>query len=120
MSIGSRLRELRLKKGLTIVELAKILDSAKTTIANYETDKRNPSYDMLKQIADFYGVTVDYILGLTDNPNIYKEVEKIPEEMRNVGVKYLYLAKELEDKEIDADKIKQIIKLIEGKDKERP
>lgn len=113
MSIGNRLRELRLEKGLTIVELAKVLDSAKTTIANYETDKRQPNYDMLKRIAEFYNVTIDYLVGITDNPNIYEEVEKIPDVLRETGVEYIYLAKEMQDKKMSPKQIKKIIRILE-------
>lgn len=57
------LRDLREKRGLTLEQVAEALDSKNQYISNYELGKRRPDYDMLIKFADFYGVTVDYLLG---------------------------------------------------------
>lgn len=66
MSFGKRLKKLRLKKNLTQAELAKILKIGESTVSFYEANKREPDYEMLKRIADFFNVSVDYLLGRTD------------------------------------------------------
>ncbi|MBO8128970.1 MAG: helix-turn-helix transcriptional regulator [Peptococcaceae bacterium] len=66
--LASRLRLLRTKKGLSQRELAKLIKIAPSTLAMYEVGKREPDYNTLEKIADFYGVTTDYLLGRTDNP----------------------------------------------------
>lgn len=62
-SFGLRLKHLRIEKGLTQDELAKVLGVAKSTISLYETGKREANYEMLSKIADYFGVTVDGLLG---------------------------------------------------------
>lgn len=66
--IGARLRELRAKAELSQEELAKHLQMARTTLAMYETDRREPDYTTLKRIADYFQVSTDYLLGRTDDP----------------------------------------------------
>ena len=68
MTFGARLRELRQNKGMTQAELAKALALGESTISFYEADKREPDYQTLKAVADFFGVTTDYLLGRTDDP----------------------------------------------------
>ena len=63
---AERLKELRIEKGLTQIELAKQLNLDKSTIAKYETYKIEPSITMLKQFCKFFNVSADYLLGLED------------------------------------------------------
>lgn len=62
MSIGSKLTDLRNEKGLTRIQLANILDVPMTTLRNYETDSREPGHKFLVKVANYFGVTTDYIL----------------------------------------------------------
>lgn len=61
-----RLKELRYKKELSQRELASILNMSPSTIAMYETGQREPDAETLSKIADFFGVTIDYLLGRTE------------------------------------------------------
>lgn len=61
-------RRLRKSKGLTQMQLAKILHVNQTTVSHWEIDQSIPDPVMLKQLSSFYGVSVDYLLGRTDNP----------------------------------------------------
>ena len=65
MSLGKRIKKLREEKGLSQREMAKLLSMGSSTIAMYETDKRNPDYDTLKIFSEFFNVTTDYLLGLS-------------------------------------------------------
>lgn len=65
---GQRLRFLREQQGLTQPELAQRLDTVKQNISRYELNLAEPEYSILIQIADYFDVTVDYLLGRTDNP----------------------------------------------------
>ena len=58
-----RLRELRLEKGLTILQVSLELEVSHTTIQQYETGTNEPNIAMLIKLADFYGVTIDYLVG---------------------------------------------------------
>lgn len=61
--LKDRIAELRKEKGLSQVALAKQLDVDSSTIAKYETGDRFPDVIMLMKLADFFDVSVDYIIG---------------------------------------------------------
>ena len=63
MSFGHNLTALREQSGLTRKELAERLDLPYTTLRNYETDQREPGYQLLRRMAAFFSVTVDELLG---------------------------------------------------------
>lgn len=64
--LGKRIRELRIKKGLTQQRLAEMLNTTKGTISNYETGYSTPDYETLQKLADIFNVTTDYLFGRTD------------------------------------------------------
>lgn len=66
MSLGNRIKELRVEKGLTQEELGKLLSKTKNNISQYETDKRSPDPATLQYLADFFRVSTDYLLGRSD------------------------------------------------------
>lgn len=57
------LRELREKRGLTLEQVAEGVGLRNQYISNYELGKRRPDYDTLCKLADYFGVSVDYLLG---------------------------------------------------------
>lgn len=61
--IGKKLKELRIKKGFTIVQLCERIKMNPNTYAKYERDERDVSTEILCKIADFYDVTTDYLLS---------------------------------------------------------
>lgn len=61
-----RLKELRKEKGLKQQELADEINVSKSAIGMYELGKRLPPSDVLEKLADFFGVTSDYLLGRTN------------------------------------------------------
>lgn len=65
--LGERLKELREEKGLTQRRLADQLGVHSVTYLHYEKDQRQPPLSLLADIAIFYGVSVDYLLGLSDS-----------------------------------------------------
>lgn len=60
---GSRLKDLRKEKGITQKQLADMLKVGRPTIAGYETKGKEPDFDTVVLLADYFGVTVDYMLG---------------------------------------------------------
>ena len=64
--ICMRLRDLREDRDLTQTELAKLLQIHQTTYSDYERGKLNVPLTALDKLADFYHVSVDYLLGRTD------------------------------------------------------
>lgn len=67
-----RLKELRQSRGISQVKLSMDLDMNQNTISRYETGKREADYDSLIKIANYFNVSIDYLFGRTDNPNINK------------------------------------------------
>lgn len=65
-----RLRQLRTERGLSQIRLAMELSVSQHTISRYETGEREADYAMLIRIADFFGVSVDYLLERTENPKM--------------------------------------------------
>ena len=59
-----RLKELREEKQLSILALSKILKVSHSTVLRWETEKRIPSIEHLYNIAEFFGVSADYLIGL--------------------------------------------------------
>ena len=71
MTFGERLTQLRKENGYTTRnEFADKLGIPSTTLRNYETDVREPGHTFLKQISEFFNVSVDYLLCLTDEKEV--------------------------------------------------
>lgn len=80
IKIGDRFKSLRLANGLTQAQLANEIGIPRTTYANYESNKREPTLSALKQIAIALNVDIDYLLDssynkVVDLDNIEKEEE---------------------------------------------
>ncbi len=67
-----RLKDLREDMDLTQAHIAKFLNCEQNTYHQYETCKRQIPLDLLVKLAIFYNTSIDYILGLTDDPKPYK------------------------------------------------
>ena len=63
MTIGERIAQLRKSRSMSQFQLAKTLNIATSTLGMYETNKRKPNMEMLEKLADFFGVSIDYLLG---------------------------------------------------------
>ena len=63
---GELIKSLRMSRGLNQVELAKIFNVTKQSVSNWENENIMPSVDMLVKIANYFGVSTDYLLGLTE------------------------------------------------------
>ena len=65
-----RLKQLRKARGISQVKLAMDLNTGQNTISRYENGEREPNIDELVKLADYFGVSLDYLLERTDNPEI--------------------------------------------------
>ena len=68
----TRLKLLRKKRGLTQIALQMQTGIDQSLLSQYENGKRIPPTDSLLILADFYGVSIDYILKRTDFPELHK------------------------------------------------
>ena len=67
-----RLKELRKKRKISQLKLAMDLQLNQNAISRYETGVREADYSTLIKIADYFDVSIDYLLERTDNPERYK------------------------------------------------
>lgn len=67
-----RIAELRKAKGVSQIRLAMELNTTQNTISRYETGEREPGIAELIKIADYFGVSVDYLIGHTDDPKLHR------------------------------------------------
>ena len=73
-----KIRELRNLFGLSQKELAKSLSIPQNTFSQYETGKRAPDFETLKKIANYFNVTVDYLLGDSSEPLPQTGIIRVP------------------------------------------
>lgn len=70
MSFSNRLKELRLSKNLTQKQVYEAVGMSAIGYQRYEYGDREPAYQKLIALADYFDVSIDYLVGRTDNPNI--------------------------------------------------
>ncbi|SHE94827.1 Transcriptional regulator, contains XRE-family HTH domain [Thermoanaerobacter uzonensis DSM 18761] len=119
--LGERIKELRKKKGVTQKELALYLGVSDRAVGYYESGQRTPPPDILQKIADFFHVSVDYLLGRTD---VYSPTDEITEAVSDDPELFEFwnTLKEREDlkllfkqtKKLSPKEIKQIIRIIKA------
>lgn len=116
------LKSLRKANGLTQDELAKILKISRSTVGMYENGSREPDYETLESIADFFNVDIDYLLGRTNKttliPDTHYYLNDDARELaqfmfENPEYKVLFDASRKVKKE-DIDFVKQMIDRVRG------
>lgn len=65
----NRLRLLRKEKNITMKQLGLLFGAAESTVSHWETGKREPDNETLSRLADFFGVSIDYLLGRNETKN---------------------------------------------------
>lgn len=71
---AKRLKKLRLEHHLTQEELAPELEISRSTLGMYETGKREPDFETLEIIADFFNVDMNYLIGFSDDPQDWEKI----------------------------------------------
>lgn len=66
-----RLRDLREDKDLTQENIGKVLQCSQACYSQYERGTRDIPTDVLIKLAEFHNTSIDYLLGITDNPEPY-------------------------------------------------
>ena len=72
-NFGEHLKKLRKSNNLTQKQLAELTNTSERGIQNYELNQRKPTFDILISLADYFDVSIDYLVGRTDNPKINKK-----------------------------------------------
>jgi len=101
--LNQRLELLRKEKHLTKKQVADFLKIDQSTYGKYELNKREPDFDTLQKLADFYDVSVDFLLGRTDIRNYHVseaqsgymiDVSGLPEEIIKQAEDYIEYLKQ--------------------------
>lgn len=64
----NRIKDLRLASGWTQQDLAEKMQTAKSVISRYETERLGLDADLINRFCDLFGCTADYLLGRTESP----------------------------------------------------
>ncbi len=71
-NFSERIRELRRKNGMTQKALGEIIGVRQDSISIYESGKHYPEVRNLLILADYFGVSLDYLMGRTDDPEVHQ------------------------------------------------
>ena len=71
-----RIRDMRTDRGLTQSQIAELLHVSQNTYSQYEIGTTRFPLDAVIKLAEYYGVSVDYLVGLTDEPTPYPRKRK--------------------------------------------
>lgn len=77
LSFGKRIAVLRKELGLSQTDLANKLTTSVSVVSRYELDKMTPSVDTAKNLAKILNTSVGYLLGETDNAQLFKNPEML-------------------------------------------
>ena len=72
MDFSERLKSLRIEKNFTQADFAKSVGMSLRAYQYYETGAQEPTLSKLIALADFFGVSIDYLVGRTNNPDVNK------------------------------------------------
>ncbi len=85
------LKDLRQKRGVTGETVANAVGISESAYRNYERGVREPSFDTLCKLADYYGVTTDYLLGRKPLSTPFEDLRLLADSEKNVLTKYISL-----------------------------
>ena len=74
-----RLKELRIANNVSQTEIANLLDVTRQAYSRYELGQRELGYDMLCKLADYYNVSVDYLIGHDSSPLVERPMSAVAE-----------------------------------------
>ena len=81
---GDRLKELRKERNLTQEEISEICQVAKQTISNWENNVTQPPFEIVKKLAHYFGVTIDYLLNFTQDD--MDNMERLKQALKQAGM----------------------------------
>lgn len=84
-SFASVFKDLRTKSGLTQQEMADKLQISRSSIGMYESGEREPSFELLEAIADFFNVDMNYLLGKKELSEHIPQAYYLNEDARNMA-----------------------------------
>ena len=94
-TFAQRLRELRNKKEITQTELGNIIGVSKSSVNMYERGAREPGFETLEAIADYFNVDMDYLMGRSEDKasSSYEPIDKQNPEISDPDIRRIERAK---------------------------
>ena len=102
---GDRLKKLRIEKNLSQDELGKICGVAKNTVSYWETNNTEPSIQIIIKLAQFFGVSTDYLLGIDSNKK-----EKLKIALKEAGM--------MVSEDLTIEEFEKALKIVKKKKKD--
>jgi transcriptional regulator with XRE-family HTH domain len=119
--LSRRLKKLRKEKQISQKDLAKKLNLSPSTIAMYETEKRKPDSETLERMSNYFDVSIDYLLGLTDERSSADKIKKAISDDPELQDAWDQISKRenlqllfKQTKDMDDSSIRQIIRVIKA------
>jgi len=110
MSFPEQLKRLRKEKDLKQGEVAQALNMSQQNISLYERGEAAPGIEMLIQFAEFFGVSVDFLINYTNNPcnvgigedalKLLEIYDSLPTDKKNISIELLRVLKDTSEKEV--------------------
>ncbi|MDE6997039.1 MAG: helix-turn-helix domain-containing protein [Oscillospiraceae bacterium] len=69
-NFAERIKDLRIKHGMTQTAMGEIIGTKQASVSTYERGKNYPEVRNLMILTDYFGVSIDYLIGRTDNPEV--------------------------------------------------
>ena len=111
---GDRLKELRKEHNLTQEEISEICQVAKQTISNWENNVTQPPFDIVKRLAQYFSVTIDYLLNF--NQKDVDNMEKLKTALKEAGM-WDYSIDDMSRE--DFKKAMQIVAMLKNKNNDK-
>lgn len=112
IQIGSKIKDLRLKKGVTQEGLAEILGVTSQAVSKWENDNTYPDILLLPKLAIYFGVSIDELFALTDEAHLERIQNMIYDERMLSHDDFMYAEKFLKDKLDDNDRKGKCLTLL--------
>lgn len=101
--IGSRIKELRREKGMTLKELGNAIDFNYSNLSKIERGDRKPTLELLESLAEYFDKDVSFFFGTR---------EDIPEEIQELGVEWVTFSEEMKSKNITLSELKVLAETL--------
>ncbi|WP_373231302.1 helix-turn-helix domain-containing protein [Cohnella sp.] len=115
MNIGNRIALLRDKRGWTQETLASSLGISRAALSHYEKNRREPDTETLTKVADLFSVTIDYLVGRTNEPNtvLDSDVKQFADELELSDAELLErFALTVDGRKLTSDEARRFIAFI--------
>lgn len=115
MLVGQRIATLRDRMGLTQDGLSKRIGISRAALSHYEKNRREPDFETLTKLADIFRVSIDYLVGRTNNPSSHldKEIQLFADHIELSDEEILMrFSLTVDGRELSSDEAKRFIAFV--------